>query len=44
VPHEGARLAVGTSAGCAMLLATDSPGDVIARADIAMYERKRARR
>jgi diguanylate cyclase (GGDEF)-like protein len=44
VPHRGVRLSVGASAGCAMLLAPDAPADVMTRADLAMYERKRSRR
>jgi len=44
VLHDGARLTVGASAGCAMLSGSDSPEDIIARADEAMYRRKRMRR
>ncbi|MEX0842413.1 MAG: hypothetical protein WD039_09045, partial [Xanthobacteraceae bacterium] len=42
--HGGARLWVRASAGAAMLLPADTPADVIARADHAMYARKQARR
>ncbi len=42
--HRGARISVGASAGVAMLLPSDAPAEVIARADLAMYARKRARR
>jgi diguanylate cyclase (GGDEF)-like protein len=41
--YDKARLSVGASAGFAMLAATDAPGEVISRADLAMYARKRAR-
>ena len=41
--HAGATLAVGASAGAAMLLPRDTPADVLARADRAMYARKAAR-
>jgi diguanylate cyclase (GGDEF)-like protein len=41
---DGAWLAVGISAGIAMLEAQDAPADVIGRADRAMYARKAARR
>ena len=42
--HAGATLAVGASAGAAMLLPRDTPADVLERADRAMYARKAARR
>ena len=38
------RLSVGASAGFAMLDPGDAPAEVIARADLAMYARKRSRR
>ena len=41
--HAGATLAVGASAGAAMLLPRDTPADVLERADCAMYARKAAR-
>ena len=41
--HAGATLAVGASAGAAMLLPRDTPADVLERADRAMYARKAAR-
>ena len=41
--HAGAKLAVGASAGAAMLLPLDTPADVLERADRAMYARKAAR-
>jgi diguanylate cyclase (GGDEF)-like protein len=43
VVHDGVLLSVGASAGFAMLLPVDSPAEVIARADLAMYARKRTR-
>jgi diguanylate cyclase (GGDEF)-like protein len=42
--YGGARLAVGASAGVAMLLPLDQPEEVLERADRAMYDRKRAGR
>jgi len=42
--HEGATLSAGASVGSAVLLPLDTPGEVIARADHAMYARKAARR
>jgi diguanylate cyclase (GGDEF)-like protein len=39
-----ARMAVGASAGAAMLAADDTIADVLARADAAMYARKAERR
>jgi diguanylate cyclase (GGDEF)-like protein len=44
VMHGGATLKVGVSAGLAMLGPGDEPADVIFRADLAMYVRKRAAR
>ncbi len=44
IVHDGATISVGVSAGLAMLLPLDAPAEVIARADLAMYARKRARR
>lgn len=44
VMQAGVTLAVGVSAGIAMLGAGDLAADVIARADLAMYARKRAGR
>lgn len=44
VKHGAAVVSVGASAGYTMLGAGDAPADVIARADIAMYVRKRAGR
>jgi diguanylate cyclase (GGDEF)-like protein len=44
VMHAGAALSVGTSAGFAVLGPGDEPADVISRADLAMYVRKRAGR
>jgi len=41
--HAGATLAVGASAGAAMLLPRDTPADVLERAGRAMYARKAAR-
>jgi diguanylate cyclase (GGDEF)-like protein len=41
---SAAGLAVGASAGVAMLAADDAPADVLARADAAMYARKAERR
>ena len=41
--HAGATLAVGASAGAAMLLPLDTGPDVLERADRAMYARKAAR-
>jgi diguanylate cyclase (GGDEF)-like protein len=41
--YDKARLSVGASAGFAMLGATDAPAEVISRADLAMYARKRTR-
>jgi diguanylate cyclase (GGDEF)-like protein len=41
--HAGATLVVGASAGAAMLLPLDTPGDVVERADRAMYARKAIR-
>ncbi len=43
VVHGDALLSVGASAGLAMLLPLDAPAQVIARADLAMYARKRKR-
>jgi diguanylate cyclase (GGDEF)-like protein len=40
--HAGATLAVGASAGVALLRPSDRPADVLARADRAMYTRKAA--
>ena len=40
--HRGARISVGASAGVAVLLPADAPAEVIARADLAMYARKRS--
>lgn len=44
VAHGGARLSVGASAGFTMLAPGDAPAEVISRADLAMYARKRAGR
>jgi diguanylate cyclase (GGDEF)-like protein len=44
VKHGAAVVSVGVSAGYTMLGAGDTPEDVIARADVAMYARKRAGR
>jgi diguanylate cyclase (GGDEF)-like protein len=44
VSFGNAQLAVGVSAGVAMLNAAQDPADVIARADAAMYARKKARK
>jgi diguanylate cyclase (GGDEF)-like protein len=44
VMHGGAALSVGVSAGLAVLGPADEPADVISRADLAMYVRKRAAR
>jgi len=44
VEHEGARLAVGASAGMAPLIVEATPGQVIDAADRAMYAQKRAKR
>jgi diguanylate cyclase (GGDEF)-like protein len=44
VMHGEAALSVGVSAGFAMLGPGDEPRDVISRADMAMYARKRAGR
>jgi diguanylate cyclase (GGDEF)-like protein len=44
VMHAGAALSVGVSAGFAVLGSEDEPKDVISRADLAMYARKRAAR
>lgn len=44
VKHGTAVVSVGASAGYTMLRAGDAPADVIARADAAMYARKRAGR
>jgi diguanylate cyclase (GGDEF)-like protein len=43
VTYGAARLSVGASAGFTMLLPPDAPAEVIARADLAMYARKRVR-
>jgi diguanylate cyclase (GGDEF)-like protein len=43
VPWQGASLSVGASVGVAALEAGDRPADVVARADAAMYARKRDR-
>jgi diguanylate cyclase (GGDEF)-like protein len=43
-PHGDAVLAVGASAGNAMLLPLDTPASVLERADRAMYLRKTSRR
>jgi diguanylate cyclase (GGDEF)-like protein len=42
--HAGAMLVLGASIGAAVLLPLDRPGDVLERADRAMYARKSARR
>jgi len=42
--HAGVALGAGASVGPAMLLPLDTPAEIIARADRAMYERKAARR
>jgi len=44
VMHAGVPLSVGASAGFAMLGPGDEPADIISRADLAMYARKRAGR
>lgn len=44
VMHAGAALSVGAAAGFAVLGSEDEPTDVISRADLAMYARKRAAR
>jgi diguanylate cyclase (GGDEF)-like protein len=44
VPHGGAMLEVGASAGNTMLLPLDTPASVLERADRAMYLRKTGRR
>jgi GGDEF domain-containing protein len=44
VSWGASTLAVGISAGIALLGALDSPADVLVRADAAMYARKAARR
>jgi diguanylate cyclase (GGDEF)-like protein len=44
VMHGVIALSVGASAGFTMLLPVDAPAEVISRADLAMYARKRARR
>jgi diguanylate cyclase (GGDEF)-like protein len=44
VPHGSVLLSVGASAGVAMLASGDAPAEVISRADLAMYARKRAGR
>ena len=44
VMHNGAALSVGVSAGFAMLGQGDEPADIISRADLAMYARKRGGR
>jgi diguanylate cyclase (GGDEF)-like protein len=44
VMQGGVTVSVGVSAGFAMLTAGDLAGDVISRADLAMYARKRAGR
>lgn len=44
VMHEGVVLSVGASAGFAMLQPQDTPAEIISRADLAMYARKRALR
>jgi len=41
--YGGVRLSVGASAGTTMLGPADAPADVIGRADLAMYARKRVR-
>lgn len=43
VAWRGSTLAVGASTGVALLGALDSPADVFARADAAMYARKKER-
>jgi len=43
VPWQGASLSVGASAGVTPLEAGERPADVVARADAAMYARKRSR-
>ncbi|MDQ2081231.1 GGDEF domain-containing protein [Xanthobacteraceae bacterium Astr-EGSB] len=43
VPWQGASLSVGASAGVTPLAAGERPADVVARADAAMYARKRSR-
>ncbi len=40
--HRGARISVGASAGVAVLFPADAPAEAIARADLAMYARKRS--
>ena len=44
VRWNASTLVVGASAGVALLGALDTPADVIARADAAMYARKDERR
>jgi diguanylate cyclase (GGDEF)-like protein len=44
VMYAGAAISVGVSAGYAVLGSEDEPKDVISRADLAMYARKRAAR
>ncbi len=44
VQWGASTLVVGASAGVAMVGALDTPGDLLARADAAMYVRKRARK
>ncbi len=44
IVHNGVPVSVGVSAGVSMLLPLDAPAEVIARADLAMYARKRTRR
>jgi len=44
VMHAGAAISVGVAAGIAVLGSEDEPKDVISRADLAMYARKRAAR
>jgi diguanylate cyclase (GGDEF)-like protein len=44
IVHGGGPLSVGASSGLTMLLPADAPAEVIARADLAMYARKRTRR
>jgi diguanylate cyclase (GGDEF)-like protein len=43
VPWQGVSLSVGASAGVTPLEAGERPADVVARADAAMYARKRSR-
>lgn len=44
VMHAGFAISVGVSAGFAVLGSEDEPKDIISRADLAMYARKRAAR